>query len=163
MFCLFQGTFWTQASQVLRHPARLRILLIKRRQHMPIGCYLPGKYESAGNKSQRGCPQAPSFLCNCRQRWTSDSLCSVGKTSTLPPPTKTWPTLPTCTSTALGNLTTHCEYRPNPEWRALVQLISVIISGLFHPDLSPGMEWSASLGFGEQAVVGFPDSMQNVP
>lgn len=38
-----QRTFWTQASKVLRYAARLRILLIKCRQHMPISRYLPGK------------------------------------------------------------------------------------------------------------------------
>ncbi len=50
-----------------------------------------------------------SFLTNSRQHWTSDSLCSGGRTSTLPQPMKTWPTPHMCTSTALENLTTHCK------------------------------------------------------
>lgn len=68
---------------------------------------------AAGNKSERVAKVRSSslpFLCTHRRRWTSDSLCSAGRTSTSPPPTRTWPTLPTCTSTALGNSTTRCEY-----------------------------------------------------
>lgn len=43
MLCVLQRTFWTQASQILWHAARLWILLIKCRQYMPISCNLPGK------------------------------------------------------------------------------------------------------------------------
>lgn len=48
-----QGTFWAQASQVLGHPARLWILPIKRRQHMPISRYIPGKVEVNGSKKKK--------------------------------------------------------------------------------------------------------------
>lgn len=53
-----------------------------------------------------------------RQRWTFDSLFLGGKTSTWPRPTKTWPTRHTCTSTALGNSTTRCEYNRTRQRRA---------------------------------------------
>lgn len=115
-FPICQGTFWTQASQVLGHPARLWILLIKCRQHMPISCYIPGKVEVNVEEETKSSNHALDLI-KCffsvffRRRSTFDSLCLGARTSTLPQPTKTWPTPLMCISIARENLTMLCEFR----------------------------------------------------